>query len=120
MTIFPPVPFDVEIDRGTTYILHYVVTDPNTGLPANLTGYTAHLQARPYQGFPSVILDYSTLGGQIVLGGTSGTIDVTFPPSDSANATSDEGVYDLLLTAADGTVSKVLKGNILFNWTVTN
>jgi hypothetical protein len=77
--------------------------------PVDLTGYTAALQIKA---FPLATTPLFDAGGDIVLGGTAGTISLTIAASDTANFTWWQGVYDLILTSSSGVVTRLLQGSV--------
>jgi hypothetical protein len=104
---------DLEEKMDSTVRITY--TDDTTNLPMDITDYSAILQIRPSFG-SDVVIDELTSGAGLVLGGQSGTIDITFVPSD----TDQSGVpyawttaaYDLVLIDPQGKRKKLLKGFI--------
>ena len=60
-----PSNYDITVKKGTTFGLGVTYTDNSTPAnPINLTGYTARMQVRPYEGGPLVIeLNNTNLGG---------------------------------------------------------
>jgi hypothetical protein len=100
--------FNICILQGATYAKQFTWWGPVLvygqvqQAPINLTGYTATLQIRPYALSTQVYYDASS---NIVLGGIAGTITLTIPPSVTETFTWWNGVYDLLLTSADGSYS---------------
>jgi hypothetical protein len=100
---------NIEIEQGTSYSLSLTYTDDHTGLPKDLTGYTARLAVKPIAGLPPVI-DLLSTGTQLVLGGVTGNITAYFAPSDSSGQTWSQAPYDLVLTDPLGVKTKILKG----------
>lgn len=80
--------------------------------PQDLTGYTAHMQIRASVGASTTIMDLTDVSGQIVLGGTEGKISIVLSAAATAALTFDEAVYDLKVTAGDGTVTAIVYGNV--------
>lgn len=76
----------------------------------NLTGYTAVMQIRAYVLAPTVLYDASS---NLTLGGAAGTILLSIPASVTENFTWWNGVYDLVLTSADGSYStRLFQGTV--------
>jgi putative component of toxin-antitoxin plasmid stabilization module len=44
------------------------------------------------------------------LGGSAGTVVLNISATDTANMSVGDGVYDLRITAGDGTISRILEG----------
>jgi hypothetical protein len=82
--------------------------------PVNLTGYTFKLQAKKAYGQPAFVT-FSSAVSNAAAGQTTHWLTKR---STAANAKTS-GVYDLMQTAPDGTVSYKLKGTIQFIETVT-
>lgn len=110
--------YDLSIDQGATFQLLITWNDPS-GNPIDLTGYTARMQIRPEVTSSTVILEMTTENGGITLGGVAGTISLTKSATDTAAVTADSGVYDLELATADGIVTRLIQGSVVFNPEVT-
>ena len=108
---------NIDIEEGTDQVVSIVYRDGSTGLPVNVMGYSAILQARSNFGESTgPLLELSTANGRIVLGGILGTVDISFLPSDTAmTSTSSPWViasYDLILIDTNGKRIKMVKGFI--------
>jgi hypothetical protein len=100
--------YHFEIMEGTDFSQTFLYADPSTGLPINLTGYTADMKVKQgadgtYDGYwnPSVILELSS-PTQIVLGGTAGTVIVNIAASLTTGLNWNNGVYNLTLISSTG------------------
>lgn len=89
------------------------------GLPLDLTGCTAKLQVRLTASEPTVLIELSTTNGRIVLGGVTGTVNITFEPSDTLTQTFRQAVYDLFLYWPSGAVWRLFEGSVALKRTVT-
>jgi hypothetical protein len=115
--------YDLCINQGATYQPNFIWTAGGCGVgtvgaspqPVDLTGYTAAMQFRNYYG-GTLLYDASA---DIVLGGTAGTIALTIPASVTETFTWYSGVYDLLLTSAQGVATRLLAGNVNVSQGVT-
>lgn len=85
--------------------------------PVDLTGTTARMQIRPQIGGP-VLLELNTENGGLAITGP-GTIERTISAADTAALTWTEGVYDLEVEYADGTVQRYLQGAVTVSREVT-
>jgi len=109
--------FNICILQGATYAKQFTWWGPVLVFgqvqqaPVNLTGYTGTLQIRPYALSTTVLYDASS---NLVINGPAGQITLTIPGSVTEGFTWWNGVYDLLLTSADGSYS-----TRLFQGTVT-
>ena len=119
--------YDIEIEQGTTPIKEFIYKD-STGIPINLTGYTARMQIRPTVASASILLELTTENGKLILGGLSGQIQMVFSEADTS-VLPRGGVYDLELVqgsadydpnAVDApTVIRLLQGEVLLSKGVT-
>lgn len=119
--------FDLIIDEGATFTFAFAwATD--LGPPAvykNLTGYTAKLQIRAEKDEASPVLSTrQTSDASIVLGGVAGTVTARWTPAETValRAALDEtpdAFYDLLLTAPDTVVTRLLEGGVHLKERVT-
>lgn len=109
--------YDLLIEQGATFTLSIVWKD-NANAPINITGYSARMQIRKtYDDTPSISLT-SAVGGGIVLGGVSGTIDITIAASVTDDITILRGKYDLELELA-GVVTRLIQGTVCISREVT-
>jgi len=120
--------YDLTIDKGATYIkqLTWYEPPPNPnpsklthGDPKNLTGYKGELMIREdfADDIPKVTLN--SLNGGIIITGVTGIINIRIEASETSNLTFDAGVYDLELTASDGTVVRLVEGKVKVSPNVT-
>jgi hypothetical protein len=109
--------YDLVLDQGATWQI--VCVWKIAGTPVNLTGFTARMQVR--SGFESTdpILDLTSAGGDIVLGGSAGTIAVTVSAAVSAEIAANKYRYDLELESAAGVVTRLLNGYLTSRREVT-
>lgn len=108
---------NLVIEQGATF--RRVLTWSIAGVAVNLTGYTARMQVRAdYDAAPILSLT-SDPGGGITLGGSAGTITVLASASLTAALTPGAYLYDLELESADGTVTRLLKGQATVDPEVT-
>lgn len=89
------IEYDFEIEQGATTHLRFVWKD-STGTPVDLSTYTARMQLRKSVASSEVVLELTTENGGIILGGSTGTIDVVLTAVQTATI-SRNGVYDLEL-----------------------
>lgn len=110
--------YDFEIEQGATLIKPIVWND-STGAPVNLTGYTAKMQVRQSVASEEVLLELSTTNGKIQLTPLTGTITLVFSAATTAAINWKRGKYDLELTSADGTVTRLIEGEINISKEIT-
>lgn len=111
--------FDLEIEQGATYRRVFKMQDANKN-PIDLTGYTADMQIRMTAKAPSALATLSTVTGEIVIGGTDGTIQLVIPAKMTSGFNFAAAVYDLRLTAPDGLErDRLLEGAVTVDPAVT-
>lgn len=108
---------DIEIRRGATFEIGFTYRDPQ-GAPVNLTGYGGRMQVRDRIG-GRVLADASTANGQMTFVELEGKVKVRIPPSVTKLITSTEGVYDLLLNAAEDDAVYLVEGDVKIHQSVT-
>lgn len=113
---------DSEIDEA----FNFTYLNPSTGLPIDLTGCTAEMQVRArYGGYdtPDVSFYFSTnttpTPGGITLGGTAGTISVSFSQVSLMVYGNTEYTYDMIIRDSTGKRTKILKGFFTIQQTST-
>ncbi len=109
------------LDPGNFPIVVYANEDYRLNLqfknyttPINLTGYTFKLQAKKSYNTPAFITFSSA-----VTDAANGQTTHWLTRQNTAAHAKDSGVYDLMQTAPDGTVSYKMQGTIQIRETVT-
>lgn len=106
--------FPLTIRRGTVLDVAITWRDPD-GNPIDLTGYKASLQIRRSPEDAEVLEDWTDgPGGEILLGGESGTIQLRLSASATKAMNWREGIYDLVLGTEDESEEPVrlLEGSV--------
>lgn len=106
------------IEQGTTHRMTFLWEDSN-GVPINLTGYTARMQARKGYNASDVLFDASTANGMITLTPATGEVLIVLPESVTSTFKWPQALYDIELTSSDGTVTRLLQGSIDISREVT-
>lgn len=102
---------NITIEQGATFTLN-ATWKAADGTPVDLTGYAARMQARQTYASATTVLNLTSAGGNIALGGTAGTVVVTISATATAALTAPwAGVYDLELVSAGGVVTRLLEGS---------
>lgn len=109
--------YDITIEQGATFQMNLTWKD-STGSPVNITGYTARMQVRENYEAESTLVSLTSTGGDIVLGGSLGTIAITIAASATQTLQLDEAVYDLELVNG-ATVTRLLQGKATVSREVT-
>ena len=87
-------------------------------VPVNVTGYSALMQIRKSVG-GTILTTLSSANGHITVGTVDGSFAIYMSPSDTSALQTGEWVYDLQVTAPDGTVTTLLQGGFTINSQVT-
>ena len=120
------------IEQGTTTTFEVVYKD-STGVPVDLTGYTARMQVRPGIGSDLVYLTLSSslspCGTGLNMSGsngttppTSGSIGIYISAASSSLLTFNQARYDLELASGSGNcavVTRLIEGNIKISKEIT-
>ena len=104
-----------EIDQGSTFSKQITVYETDGTTIQNLTGYSAASQIR--KNYTSTA--YTTILATIQTPATNGIIVMSLTAVDTAGLKSGRYVYDLQITAADDTVTRVIEGVITIRPEVT-
>lgn len=102
---------NIEVEEDTDFNLELDYVDPSTGLPIDITSYSAELYIERAMGDNGSIITLLSSAGQIVIGGTSGVVSFTIPASATKGMGQFLGFYNLFLINPTGTVrTKLTKG----------
>jgi len=127
-----PGTYNITIYQGQTYTQIIVWTAgpglagayPNqtpavgsTPIPVDLTGYTATMQIRAAQLLIGPL--YYDASGDIILGGTAGTITLSIPSTATEDFNWFNGWYDLFLTSSQGVQTPLLAGTVTIQQAVS-
>lgn len=118
--------YDIQLEQGEdwqpTWQLNY-----SNGAPLNLAGYSAHMQFRSTFYALSVLANFESSAGTLVMGGALGTIQPILTAAASAALNSGQialpiilngrpvfklGTYDLKITDPSGLVHTLMGGNV--------
>lgn len=109
--------YDIVCDQGATFSRVFTWQD-STGVPVNVTGYTARMQVRATIDAGATLLSFTTENGGITLGGAAGTITVTATAATTASVSAGCYVYDLELING-ATVYRLVQGQFTVDGEVT-
>lgn len=108
---------DIVCDQGATFTRVFTWQD-STGVPINLSMYTARMQVRATIDSASTLLSLTTENGGIALGGAAGTVTVTATATQTAAVAAGCYVYDIeLITGA--VVTRLVQGQFTVDAEVT-
>lgn len=104
---------NLYVDQGATYLNTITLTD-NNGDPLDLTTYSsAAAQMRKHY------TSSNSVSFTVTMGGANGTISLELAANTTANVAAGRYVYDVELTAGDGSISRVFEGIVTVNPNVT-
>ena len=104
------------IEQGTTSQIAWPVYDDDNNAIA-VSGYTAKAQVRRSITDDTVLHEWNSEDDTILLQGNQ--VVLLTPPATSLEWTWTRGVYDILITAPDGTVSRCAEGTVEVSRSVT-
>jgi len=107
---------DIYIDQGTDYeqAFEYQID----GVTVNLTGYSAAMQVRAAVTSASPVLTFG-VGTGLTMGGVAGTVTLAVTDAQTTAIPAGAYVYDLELTAANGTITRMMQGAFYIDGEVT-
>jgi hypothetical protein len=108
--------YDLPINQGETCSFTFPVFD-GSGDPLTVDGWTAKAQIRRYPHSVPVFYEWSADNNNIVVSGTSVTLQL--PAADSASWTWNNGYYDLYLYDPDSTPTRIAEGAVRVSSEVT-
>lgn len=102
---------NIELEEGTDYNLQITYTNPSTGLPVDITDYTADLIIDRSMEESGSVIYLSSGTGQIVITGTAGILSITIPQESTEGFGQFLGFYNLYITTiVEGVRTKISKG----------
>ena len=110
---------DIEINQGEDWSFEWVVKDPVTGVPMDISAWTGKAQLRLRAGDASLIYEWSTVAGNMTLSAL-GVCKISVPKAAST-AWTWGGVfvrYDVELTGG-GKTFRLAEGNASLSLEVT-
>jgi hypothetical protein len=108
--------YDLPINQGETCSFTFPVFD-GAGDPLTVDGWTAKAQIRRYPTSVIVFYEWSAANQNIVVSGSSITLQLS--AADSAAWTWNNGCYDLDLTDPDSNVTRIAEGAVRVSSEVT-
>jgi len=114
---------DMIVDQGAT--VNTVFTIKNSARSAlDITGYVARMQVRRFDGTtrdpsPTVIAEYTSYDGYLIIGDASGTVTLLIPPAEMAAYEPGSYVYDLEVESPLGETTRIVQGKFIVRAEVT-
>jgi len=106
-----PAQLHLTICQYATFVLNLTWKDSDDNV-YDLSSYSADMQVRETAASVEIIVEVSTGTGEIVLGSTSPNISVTIGDDVTGELTPQLVVYDMVLEAPDGTVTRLIEGQM--------
>lgn len=107
----------MKIKQGTTWARRWPISDPATGDPLDVSGWSGRAQVRDTADATLVLYEWSTALGNLDL--ETGFLTLSVPPSDSLGWEWRRGVYDIFVTNSGGQVALVAEGTTFVDPAVT-
>jgi len=111
----PAAKLNLTVEQEATYKKRLIWRDKNRRV-INLGGYTGKMQIRETYTSNTVLYELSTVNGRMSLS-TAGVIELNISSNDTASLKG--GVYDIVLTAPDGTDIRLAQGKLMVSPAVT-
>ncbi len=91
----------------------------STGLPIDITSFTAQMQIRPAAGDATLIIELSTTNSRITVNGAAGEFVLHVDAADTESLTAGDYVYDFEYTAPGGAKKRLTEGKFSITEQVT-
>ena len=98
--------YDITIEQGSTFRKEITWQD-STGTAINLAGCTAKAQVREDFATAEAALTFT-----VNIAASEGKITLTSPATTTSGYALPFGVWDLVVTASNGTATRLLEGNV--------
>lgn len=112
----PPIFSTLIIQQGTTWQRRWRITDPITGNPRDLAGWTARGQIRAYQSDVDTVFEWTP---DDITCDAEGNVTVPVTPAQSSAWTWRDGYYDIELVDPSGRVARIAQGYVRVSPEVT-
>ena len=110
--------YDFTIERNTD-VVKTITWKDSTGTVVPLYGYSAKLSMRTTASSATETYVRSTAASTITITPAAGQVSFTIPATDTQTFTALRYVYDLLLTDAGGTKTRLIEGVVTISPEVT-
>lgn len=112
---------DLYIEQGATFTFSFQWVrgeTAETATPVDLTGFTGRMQIRQAQKKP-VLAEVASGDGVTLIESAQGRVEISFSDLKTDGLTFPKAVYDLEMEAPDGTVYRLLEGNVTVSPNIT-
>ena len=112
---------NLEIEKDRTFSLAFQLFNDAAGTTKDLTGYSVKMQIRPFAGSSTVLAEYSTSNGAIIIPSpaSQGNISLVLTPAQTNAFTFTQAVYDMIISQA-GVVTEIIEGNVMILSNITS
>lgn len=102
------------IEQGTTWEKRWRITDPDSGLPRDLTEWSARGQIRADHSAADVLYEWTDITCDV-----DGYVTISVTPTESSAWAWRDGVYDVELVDPTGRVTRIAQGAVRVSAEVT-
>lgn len=113
-----PGRYNIKVYQGSTFSL--APQWKIDGTYVDVTGYTAAMSVKNSPTSTSSIIDLTSANGRITVGTTNGKFTLALTATQTTALTAGNYVYDLEVTAPNGTVTRLLEGGFIVYEGVTS
>jgi len=110
----PPINATLVIYQGTTWEKRWRVTDPGTGVPRDLSEWSARGQMRANHSDDTVLHEWTDIDCD-----EDGYVTIAVTPAESSAWTWRDAVYDIELIDPTGRVARIAQGAVRVSAEVT-
>ncbi len=110
----PPLNATLAIPQGTTWERRWLISDPDSGTPRDLSEWTARGQVRAAHSDDEVLHEWDDIDC-----GADGYVTVAVAPAESSAWTWRDAVYDIELVDPTGRVVRIAQGAVRVSPEVT-
>jgi hypothetical protein len=114
--VTPPVNATLVIYQGATWEKRWRITDPDSGVPRDLSEWSARGQIRADHSAAAVLYEWT---GDALTCDADGYVTATVTPAESALWGWRDGVYDVELVDPTGRVARIAQGAVRVSAEVT-
>lgn len=100
--------YNITCEQGATFTRTFTIYNPDKTI-FDLTGFSGRMQVRRDFDTTTSMIDLTTANGRMSMTPSLGEITINLTAAETATIPRD-GVYDLEIFKADGTVHRVVKG----------
>lgn len=103
--------YNFSIERGASFIRTIMYMDPDD-IGIDLAGAEVRMQIRDNYSSTEPAIDANSTNGGIIKTGNPGEFTINLTPELTGAVSFNQGVYDVEVEYADGTVERILEGRV--------